>query len=292
MKTALRDTICPNCKHKLEVSRVSFTCPGCQKTYNVVNGIPILLKDSHLAMQETDGLEAESGLRKWLRRLFEVRPDPHYSTATKTNVRYLTTLLDPEAKLLFVGGGISSHGKHMYELGETLLNNCINLEIAGGPIVDLVADGHDIPFPDNYFDGIICQAVLEHTRDSNRVVAEMRRVLKPNGIVYAEIPFLYPVHMWSDFRRFTLMGIRELFSAFEMIKSGVNGSVASAFTVISIHFFATLFSFGYSSLYQTGRFVFGWLFAPIKYLDVILCRFSTAPISASATYFMGRKPNP
>jgi SAM-dependent methyltransferase len=291
MKAALYDTICPNCRHKLQISSDAFFCPHCQRVYSVQDGVPILLKEQHFTIQEGTERKPVSSLRKWIRRLLETRPDPQCSTATRANVKDLATRLTPKDQLLFVGGGLNSYGKYMNELGTTLIEGCINLEIARGPIVDLIADGHDIPFPDNYFGAIICQAVLEHTRNSDRVVSEMHRVLKPGGIVYAEVPFLYPVHMKSDFRRFTLMGVEELFGAFDTIRVGVNGAVASSFVVLSTHFFATLLSFGNNSLYQVGRFVFGWLFFPIKYLDWILCRYPMAPVSTSAIYFMGQKKN-
>jgi len=38
------------------------------------------------------------------------------------------------------------------------------------------------------FDGAIAQAVLEHVADPYRCVAELHRVLKPDALVYAEIP--------------------------------------------------------------------------------------------------------
>ncbi|MFC2152837.1 class I SAM-dependent methyltransferase [Bacteroidota bacterium] len=39
-----------------------------------------------------------------------------------------------------------------------------------------------IPFPDNYFDIIICSHVLGHVPDETKAVSELRRVLKDNGI--------------------------------------------------------------------------------------------------------------
>jgi uncharacterized protein YbaR (Trm112 family)/SAM-dependent methyltransferase len=291
MKKALLDSVCPKCRHTLMVSPVSFVCPQCNQVYPVVNGIPILLKEGHSIILENAEEKPVSDWRSWIRKIIQIRPDHQYSTATHANVKNIASRLSPSSKLLFVGGGINFYGRYMQELGPSLLSESVNLEIAAGPIVDVVADGHDIPFPDNYFNAIICQAVLEHTRDSQRVVAEMERVLKPDGILYAEIPFLAPVHMRSDFRRFTLMGVQQLFSDFNTIRIGVNGAVASSFVVVSINFYATLFSFGNSSLYQMGRFIFGWLFSPIKYLDKIFCKFSTAPISASAVYYLGLKRN-
>jgi SAM-dependent methyltransferase/uncharacterized protein YbaR (Trm112 family) len=289
MKAALQDTICPVCRHPLQALADSFYCSQCARSYPIINGIPILLKKDHAIVHETVEQKSVSGMRQWFRQILQKKPEPQFSTATQANVQFLCGYLSPDSKLLFVGGGITSYGRHMEQLGKSVLSHCVNLEVAGGPFVDLVADGHDIPFPDNYFDAIICQAVLEHTRDTQRVVSEMHRVLKPDGILYVEVPFLYPVHMHSDFRRFTLMGIQELFSDFDSLREGVNGAVASAFVVISVNFFSTLFSFGNKSLYQAGRFVFSWLFVPIKYLDGIFCKYSTAPVSASGLYFMGRK---
>lgn len=291
MKTAIKDTVCLNCYQTLQIRDNDFYCPQCSMIYPIIQGVPILLDKENLIVQVPIDTRPVSNLRSQIRKLLQFRPNSQCSTATKANVKRIASQLSPQAIVLFVGGGISSHGNHMLELGPQIIENSINLEIMPGPAVDIVADGHKIPFPDNYFDAIICQAVLEHTRDSNRVVAEIYRVLKPAGIVYAEIPFLAPVHMDSDFRRFTRMGIKELFSAFCPIQVGINGSVASSYAFISVNFFATLLSFNTMPLYHFWRFIFSWFFSPIKYLDLIFCQYTSAHISASSTYFMGAKKN-
>jgi SAM-dependent methyltransferase len=291
MKTAIKDTVCLHCYQTLQIRTDDFYCPLCSRKYPIIHGVPILLEKDNLIVQVPIDTKPVSYLRNQIRKLLQVRPDSQYSTATQANVKRIASQLSPQAVVLFVGGGISTYGHYMDELGLQIIENSINLEIMPGPVVDIVADGHKIPFPDNYFDAIICQAVLEHTQDSNRVVAEIYRVLKQDGIVYAEIPFLAPVHMDSDFRRFTRMGIKELFSAFCPIQVGVNGSIASSFVLISINFCATLLSFNTMPLYHIWRFIFGWLFSPIKYLDLIFCHYSTAPVSASSTYFLGTKKN-
>lgn len=43
------------------------------------------------------------------------------------------------------------------------------------------ADGHRLPFPDKYFDLIICTETLEHVVDPLGVLLEMRRSLSPKG---------------------------------------------------------------------------------------------------------------
>jgi ubiquinone/menaquinone biosynthesis C-methylase UbiE len=52
----------------------------------------------------------------------------------------------------------------------------------------LCADGYELPFVDNAFDVVLLVAVLEHTREPWRILAEARRVLKPGGITLMIVP--------------------------------------------------------------------------------------------------------
>lgn len=46
-----------------------------------------------------------------------------------------------------------------------------------------VADVYRLPFPDGSFDAVFAHVVLMHLREPVRALAEMRRVLRPGGIV-------------------------------------------------------------------------------------------------------------
>jgi ubiquinone/menaquinone biosynthesis C-methylase UbiE len=46
-------------------------------------------------------------------------------------------------------------------------------------------DGHQLKYEDNLFDAVLCQTVLTHVQDAERVIKEMARVLKPNGVFMA-----------------------------------------------------------------------------------------------------------
>lgn len=46
------------------------------------------------------------------------------------------------------------------------------------------AMAEDMPFIDEYFDLIIIDNVLDHCENPDRVIQEMRRILKPEGIIY------------------------------------------------------------------------------------------------------------
>jgi SAM-dependent methyltransferase len=53
-------------------------------------------------------------------------------------------------------------------------------------------DGRSIPFPDDSFDVIYSSNTLEHVRDIDGLLAEMARVLRPNGVMV----HLMPTHVW------------------------------------------------------------------------------------------------
>ena len=57
-----------------------------------------------------------------------------------------------------------------------------------------VADAHRVPLATESVDALVIQAVLEHVLDPWRVAAEIHRVLRPGGLVYADTPFLQQVH--------------------------------------------------------------------------------------------------
>jgi ubiquinone/menaquinone biosynthesis C-methylase UbiE len=48
--------------------------------------------------------------------------------------------------------------------------------------------GEEIPFEDNFFDRVLCSEVLEHVLDPPKLLKEMKRVLKVNGILSLSIP--------------------------------------------------------------------------------------------------------
>jgi len=49
------------------------------------------------------------------------------------------------------------------------------------PLAEVKMDIHQVPFPDNSFDVVFCNHVLEHVADDLKACAEINRVLKPNG---------------------------------------------------------------------------------------------------------------
>jgi len=54
--------------------------------------------------------------------------------------------------------------------------------------VMLEMDITDISFPDNSFDAIICNHVLEHIIDDGKAISELYRILKPGGWAILQVP--------------------------------------------------------------------------------------------------------
>ena len=93
-----------------------------------------------------------------------------------------------------------------------LREEVVNLDVVPSPLVDVVADGHRLPFPEGAFDAIILQSVIEHVREPELMIAESARVLKKGGVLWVEAPFLYPVHDESDYYRWTVQGLQHVVS--------------------------------------------------------------------------------
>lgn len=66
----------------------------------------------------------------------------------------------------------------------------------------------EIPFPDNFFDKVICGEVLEHVVDKDVALRELLRVLKPGGALVVTVPNLNgDATLWGRFLR--LLKIRK-----------------------------------------------------------------------------------
>ncbi|MES2662044.1 MAG: class I SAM-dependent methyltransferase [Pseudomonadota bacterium] len=81
------------------------------------------------------------------------------------------------------------------------------IDVYPGEFVDVVYDGKEIPFPDEYFDIIFSTSVLEHVENLNMSLQEISRILKKDGTFVSVVPFINHVHGAPfDFHRPTRFG--------------------------------------------------------------------------------------
>lgn len=165
--------------------------------------------------------------------------------------------------------------------------NSLNIEVIGfdlfcGSSVDFIADAHDMPLASDTFDMVFVQAVLEHVVEPHKVVDEIYRVLKNQGIVVSEVPFLQGIHEGAyDFYRFTPSAHVFLFRRFQRISHGILGGATLSF-VWALRGFIENF---------TGRTLAKILTAPFFIISQMLRTKSNRANwdNANSTYFVGRK---
>jgi SAM-dependent methyltransferase len=86
---------------------------------------------------------------------------------------------------------------------------------------DVFYDGRKFPLPDEAFDGALCTQVLEHVFTPEEFLGEIRRVLRPGGVVVLTVPFIWDEHEQPhDFGRYSSFGLRALLerSGFEVVR--------------------------------------------------------------------------
>lgn len=221
-------------------------CNKFESPYYSIKSKPVLINyDLSLVKNEwITSLDAnsivnrtEGKLKIKIRNLFRLE-----NNITKNNISVLNNEISKifKPRILVIGGGEIGNG---FEEFYNKFKSCIiSFDIYDSKNIDFIADAHNIPTNNDHFDLIIIQAVLEHVLDPYRVVSEIYRVLKHDGIVYAETPFMQQVHEGPyDFLRFSESGHRYLFKNFSLIKSGfVLGAGTSLLWSIDF-FFSGLF---------------------------------------------------
>jgi SAM-dependent methyltransferase/uncharacterized protein YbaR (Trm112 family) len=297
LSTAIEGLLrCPICRAKFERIKDQYICTGseCHSRFPIINGIPVLLNESAslfsiqdlVSQSNTISTFQENKIQKVLRQLI---PDIGQNVKGKQNYsKFAKLLLDQSTtpKVLVVGCGTLGEGMESLLVHPSI--ELIETDILFGPRTMLICDAHDLPFESDSLDGVIVQAVLEHVVDPHRCVEEIHRVLKKQGLVYAETPFMQQVHMGRyDFTRFTYLGHRRLFRRFEEIDSGATCGPGMALAWAYRYF---LLSFTESNLVRSFIKVFASFTSfYLKYLDRYLIDKTGTLDAASSFYFIGKK---
>ena len=133
-----------------------------------------------------------------------------YNFIDETKVRYLRPLLPPSGNAIEVGAG---SGRLLIRLGQERPYRLVavdyapysvravreNLRRSGKTGDALFGDALALPFADGSFDVVLSGGLLEHFREPGAVVREMARVLRPGGLLYADIvPRKVSLYRWSE----------------------------------------------------------------------------------------------
>jgi uncharacterized protein YbaR (Trm112 family)/SAM-dependent methyltransferase len=287
---------CPVCRAKLDMMGEQFVCanPECGSHFPIIDGIPILLNKENSIFTIDDFLTRHNttfnpGHNKVRETLYRLMPGISKNIKAEQNCEKFVNLLLGQSsapRVLIIGGSILGQGVESLVKSHSL--DLVETDVSFGPRTMLICDAHDIPVEDESFDGVIVQAVLEHVVDPYRCVEEIYRVLKKQGLVYAETPFMQQVHMGRyDFTRFTYLGHRRLFRRFDEIESGAICGPGMALAWAYQYF---LWSFTESRVVRSFVRIFAVLTSfYLKYFDYYLIDKAGTLDAASGYYFMGRR---
>ncbi len=109
------------------------------------------------------------------------------------------------------GGGRASHYRFLPIEKEA---NLRTVDVIARPNTDFVLDitKESVPLSDNSQTAVFLFNILEHLNAHDKVLAEIRRLLRPGGKLLGTVPFLVNVHPDPhDFVRFTGEALHELF---------------------------------------------------------------------------------
>ena len=165
----------------------------------------------------------------------------------------------------------------------------VNLDLFAVPGVDVAADAHRLPFADGLFQRVECDAVLEHVKWPEQVVAEITRVLAPGGYLHLVTPFCHPFHEYPrDFRRFTLDGLKLMKGDLAVVSEGWRTGPAATLLVMTLEFVKLLLPWRWWRVLAGG--VLGWVLFPLRYVDLLLLEKPRAGRIGNHCYLWLRKP--
>ncbi|MGI9501667.1 MAG: class I SAM-dependent methyltransferase [Geminicoccaceae bacterium] len=307
---------CPVCKARLRPAGGAerlLRCDGADAhSFPRAGNTPILINDANSVFTVADFIKMESvdersivhgmygsdepilkqpSLREAYRNFathlaeFRVKLDrPDIDDALRTALEKNKPAKGERLKVLILGAGAiryeeTEHARHF---------DFVYSDVTADIGADIVCDAHDIPFNDESLDFVICDAVLSNVADPHRVVAEIHRVLKPEGWTYASTPFMQPVCMGVyDVTRFTMVGYRRLFRWFHAETLEPCSGPASALAYVWQYF---LMSFSANPTAVKILKLIGLLTTrPLKFLDKFLMKKPMAADVAGAFVIIAQK---
>lgn len=286
---------CPVTGAQLSQVGGELVAPGVR--YPLIGCVPIVVRDGHALLDRAALAEGarhpsaatsrrRSGAGALIRRFV---PGDSRNVGIEHHLRVFRAELSGRTsnpRVLVIGGGVVGVG--LLPLLTDPLTRVISSDVFPGPHTDVVCDGHELPFADGSFDGVVCQAVLEHVIDPQRVVDEIRRVLAPDGVVLSDVPFMQQVHEGAfDFMRFTMSGHRLLYRWFDIVASGVSGGPAMALAWSARYFASAVLATtpGRRGVVMSAVRLFTWW---LPHIDRRLVGRQAALDAAAGTILVGR----
>jgi SAM-dependent methyltransferase len=176
---------------------------------------------------ETVNKEAEE-------RLYPSLTNPNWLVLRKRRMifeKWVAQLGTRQLDVLDIGGRLQPYRP----LLSGKVRRYVVIDLRRTPLVNIIARGEQLPVTSERFDLIICTQMLEYVPEPADVIAEMHRVLKPDGYLFLSAPAASPRDSASDCWRFLPAGLRHLlipFNELEIVPEG--GSIAGLLRTINV----------------------------------------------------------
>lgn len=163
--------------------------------------------------------------------MVDKRDPKNWSNWRKANYEYFKShleLLSRGNKILDLGAGDIQFADLFFEFDYTAV------DFHDYPDIDIQADlTKALPFPDESYDIIILSNTLEHIPNTQSLLDECYRILKPQGLILGTIPFLVSVHQAPyDFNRYTRYQLENFLKAFKAVSVWPLGSLIDTYDTI------------------------------------------------------------
>ena len=191
---------CPPCRAALSSTGAGSAsagegglhCAGCGATFPVIEGIP-RLNDG--ATQRDPRVAAEWEAQRKSHAIYT----DHQLIVNRLEERVLPRLIDwlgdVPGPILDLGCGVGFFGRAWARRGKTGvplvgMDLQINLlgEASSGYIGRVEGDVHHLPMRDASYGAVVFANALHHVSDPVRALSEVRRILRPGGVVVAHDP--------------------------------------------------------------------------------------------------------
>ncbi len=280
----LKNLICLQCRGELNFQGDKLICQKCSKIYPIKENIPYLIEEEGNGF--TEG--SYDVLINKLKIVFKKYP-------ALFNILYYcfgASFVGKSAKKAIENFGEDKIILNLGSGAKVIRKDIINIDFYPFANMNIIADIAKLPFKDNSVDAIICESVLEHVKDPYGVVKEMRRVLKPGGLVYVTVPFIASFHSSpNDYYRWSREGLRAMLQGhgFKEKEVGIRHGPTSAVLSVMNDWLATIFSFGSSQFQQFLLIILTVVTSPLKAFDYLISKFKTSQNIAFGFYYIGMK---
>lgn len=170
----------------------------------------------------------------------------------------LTDLLTQHQQVVDLGGGLRIRKEREFQYDPTRgwLQDLVQMtdykimDPVSDYNPDILGDVHSMPFANDSVPAIVCDSVLEHVANPIVAMKEIHRVLKPGGVVFVYMPFLFFYHAGpgypKDYWRFSHDAIELLFRDFSEVETvKVRGAVSSWFYLSPLGRYRLIRKFSY-----------------------------------------------